>query len=543
MKRLFVCALVLMIFGCLGQTEPAQKDDIEEKLNITPVADKELVTAGGDDRIAVVTMRRAESGGFPHNDYEDKFLWAGLHSDSFLQLNSSRIAWLDEGESVWLTYGSSDKGGVLFNAVYLHEFQNCSGSEVSILGKDYPAASLGNGSSFGFDDKWKIVTDTQAGCMKKMIIYLDGYFEGLEDGDQIPLFRNDNTVLFKFEGLGSEQKAVVIATRPSEPVSRESAPAQPPETPITDNASEKILHIETCNQSPESFSTKNQAWRVINITSDGGYNRKVFLRSDGFPILQVTLGEGETAHRDGYEIKADEIHIDNKTCRNWARLALSESEENDAGQVLDDDAGRSYRKNETLDESGLRIGFEPAIPVCTWWNEEGEAKGEGCQYPEDRSENHRLTIPISGREWVLSALGKNGSAVNVTLAKEESNAIVNVGEEFIAGGDEIAFDEYGFGTDKPTVTLRPPGDGAVLNMTSPGLARYKDGWIRIWKLAPGYTYGASWILVSSFFNVADLSNASEADLSWEDGEGPNPKLKSIFIPRSSPVFGTLAGEG
>src|SRR5271157_2164040 len=166
MRNLIIGALALiLLFGCIGQSAPTQKAELGGKLNQTvriPAAS--LISVGGEENLSVVTIRTANST-FPMQGYPDEFIDAGLYSDSFIELNSTYMKWLGPNESIWITPMIRDGKGVLFNAIYSNEI-SCNDSVVKILGKDYPISSLENGSSFGNDDKWKVVIE-ENGCLER----------------------------------------------------------------------------------------------------------------------------------------------------------------------------------------------------------------------------------------------------------------------------------------------------------------------------------------------------------------------------------------
>lgn len=222
MRNLMIGALALvLLFGCidLGGTTEEGKTELGKELNQTVVVpDTGLISVSGSENLSVVTIRAAKTNGrwqFPLQDYPDEFLAAGLYSDTFIRLNRSHMAWLYPGEDIWLTPMVKDGKGVLFNAVYSKEVADCDADMVDVLGRGYPLSDLTDGSSFVNDDKWKVALEKEGGCVKRIVIYLDGYFSDLQDGEQISLFRNDNTVLFGFEDMANEPKVKVIATRPA----------------------------------------------------------------------------------------------------------------------------------------------------------------------------------------------------------------------------------------------------------------------------------------------------------------------------------------
>ncbi len=221
MRYIAAVALALVLLGCIGAgTErEATKEDLGKQLegNIS-VPSEGLVKASGDGNVAVVTIKSANESGrmlFPMEDYPGRFLWANIHSASFVQLNKSHISWLDDDESLWLTIYRGNGSGVLFNAVYEKDVSDCGSGPVRMLGKEYKASELRNGSAFLFDDKWKLALKKDSTCLKRVLVYLDGYFDGIIEGEQLSLFRNDNAILLEFVGLDGQPEARIVATKPA----------------------------------------------------------------------------------------------------------------------------------------------------------------------------------------------------------------------------------------------------------------------------------------------------------------------------------------
>ncbi|MDD5340068.1 MAG: hypothetical protein PHV13_02355 [Candidatus ainarchaeum sp.] len=250
MKKVIISLILLaMLAGCLGQAGTAQptKEEVGKALgNVTAAPVKELISVGGSDNLSVVSISAVNQNGswlFPMKDYEGQFQSAGLYSTAFMQLNGSQIRWLDAGESIWLTAMVRNGTGVLFNAVYSNDAVNCSTGNIRILGRDYALSGLRNGSSFLRDDKWKVAVDSQGGCPSRILIYMDGYFDRMKDGEQINLFRNDNTVLLSFEGLATSPSLRMIAIEPGITATTENRTmnAGPNRTTITDRTSQDTV--------------------------------------------------------------------------------------------------------------------------------------------------------------------------------------------------------------------------------------------------------------------------------------------------------------
>lgn len=209
----------LLLFGCISAPEQPTKEELAGNLSVSePIHENGLIEARGDAAISVVKISSYEKGGklrFPVGNYTDEFMRVGLHSDAFIRLNNSQLMFLDDEESVWLHPMMEKNQTVLFDAIYSREIKNCSISDISVLGKRYQLSMLQDGSSFDNDDKWKIGLEKESGCLKRIVIYLDGYFYDLKD-EQITLFRNDNTVLFRFKEIEAGPYVEVVGTMPSQ---------------------------------------------------------------------------------------------------------------------------------------------------------------------------------------------------------------------------------------------------------------------------------------------------------------------------------------
>ncbi len=205
----------LLLFGCAAPPEiPPTEPVVEEEPTAPPPGvSVEPIQVSGDESLQVIKINMV-NGAFPLQLYDEEFESVGIYSDSFIQLNNSHIMFLGEGEAIWLTPMVEEGKGVLFNAIYSNTVSACNVSRLTILEKDYDVSALKNGSSFENDDKWKVALEKENGCLKRAIIYMDGYFYDLEDNDQISLFRNDNTLLFQFTGLESQPQIHLVATKP-----------------------------------------------------------------------------------------------------------------------------------------------------------------------------------------------------------------------------------------------------------------------------------------------------------------------------------------
>jgi len=210
MDRLLTVLCAVLLFGCAAPSEmPAEQAAEEQEKNIS----EELISVATVDETQVVKIKTLY-GMFQLDEYEDEFIDAGLHSDSFIQLSNEHISFLEEEEAVWLTPDIKDGRGVLFNAIYSREMTSCNPAEVEIMGKEYSIKELEASEDFESDSRWKLHLSYEAECLKRIIIYMDGYFYDLEDYEEISLFRDDNTIVLSFRGLENEPRIDIVATKP-----------------------------------------------------------------------------------------------------------------------------------------------------------------------------------------------------------------------------------------------------------------------------------------------------------------------------------------
>lgn len=217
---LAILLIFILLFGCTATTQnPKEKLMPKEQLfdnissaNITNQSQSYIKTEenGNVTKVTIESFSNAGKNVFPLQKYPKQFERVGLYSEDFIRLNKSQIKTLAEGEEIWLTPGIRRDGkGVLSNAIYSRYLNaDCSDKNITILGKTYDITKLNQNAAFEKDDKWKVIyeyKDYTNTCKTKIIIAMNGYFEGLEEGEQISLFRNDNTVLLSFKDLNSTE--------------------------------------------------------------------------------------------------------------------------------------------------------------------------------------------------------------------------------------------------------------------------------------------------------------------------------------------------
>lgn len=229
MKKMIICALaLLLVFGCIEVSNPDLKEDMANQVKENTVITAPNIIWKDEGGISTIRVGAINSGGkwrFPVGLYENEFESAGLYSDSFIQINKTHAGWLDSDERIWITPMIRNGSGVIFNAIYSKEINSCAATTIRILGKDYSLENLKNGSSFNNDEKWKVLLDYNGGCLKRVVVSMDGYFYDIKEGQQINLFRNDNTILLAFDNLETSPRIRIVATKPlGEPVGSDVTP-------------------------------------------------------------------------------------------------------------------------------------------------------------------------------------------------------------------------------------------------------------------------------------------------------------------------------
>lgn len=248
-KSIFgILICLILLFGCVNnQSQVETKKSLSNDISSTNSSYAEsTISVRGDDNVSVVRVNAIRSGTigwkFPLIDYQKPFELAGLYSDSFIELNNSQVLSLNQNETIWLTpLIKSGNRTILFNAVYRTYIPNENTKEISILGKNYSVDYLFSRQEKAFesDDKWKVAiisnqekiwsSNLSDQYPMQIIIYLDGYFSDLNNSEAINLFRNDNSILFRFDRIlgndptlgvyGDTPYFEVIGTKPLSPVS------------------------------------------------------------------------------------------------------------------------------------------------------------------------------------------------------------------------------------------------------------------------------------------------------------------------------------
>ncbi len=439
-KLILISFLILALFGCTKTAEKSLIDNqmaLNQTIEANNLSADNLITVTGDENIAKIEIKSSNLQ-FPLKKYEKQFVNVGLHSEAFIKLDKSHIAFLDDNEAIWLTPMIRNNSGVLFNAIYSKDVDSCKSAYISILGKSYNLGSLKNASSFRGDDKWKILFDYNGTyCIKRLIIYMDGYFYNLKEGEQINLFRNDNTMVLSFQ-LEEEQKIKITAVKPVEEIKKKE-------------------------------ETKGPSSDIIQ----------------------------------------------------------------------DDSGGKTYNKKELVNESGLFLEFDPVIPTCT---------DKNCSREEYLTELHQVRLNINDKDLVITKFGKD----DVTLAKEQNSAFLNryncavEQDNTIKVGDKtFVVEEFYNRHNEPKNAIAvfySLDNSTRIELSAGETKKVNSEYLHVWYFGFDYTFCADWVGVSSLSEIINLLEDKNTVLTWENENSSNPALRSIFIPRSSPIFKKLIGN-
>jgi len=184
-------------------------------------------------------------------------------------------------------------------------------------------------------------------------------------------------------------------------------------------------------------------------------------------------------------------------------------------------------------------GDEIGIPVCT---EPEDLNFNACKDVDgdttidDATETHRVKVWFLGEQWVISEmnapvedLANENTLVNggsVKLAKEAVSGILNQGESLPVDDLKFQLDDLEAHGDETSAILSIlDANGNVLkkDKVNPGQTKEfqisgKTYRFHVYKVAPGYTFGAKWADVAIFAKELELKDGQELD----QGEDTNP---------------------
>lgn len=239
--------------------------------------------------------------------------------------------------------------------------------------------------------------------------------------------------------------------------------------------------------------------------------------------------------------------------------------------ILDNDAGKTYKERQsifvnthsqyrdTFDAVGGRfkdfiyqIKFthdQYGIPVCTKSNSSSwEYGGGACTTTStDATQNHKVKIKFLGGDWVLTKVDNPTTTIlnetnvvsggEINLAKESVGGIVNVGDSLDAGnGLKIRLDDIKEGTtatEQSAIISVVDANGAVIKQTTvtPGTTQTistaggVQTRVRVFKTAPGYTFGAKWADMSVISNELVLKDGDVVEANGDRDKNDKWKVR------------------
>jgi hypothetical protein len=183
-------------------------------------------------------------------------------------------------------------------------------------------------------------------------------------------------------------------------------------------------------------------------------------------------------------------------------------------------------------------GDEIGIPVCTQSEDDDFTFCKGTDGDiDDATETHRLKVFFLGEEWIISemnapnndpstaaadGLTNENQLVNggsVKLAKESVSGILNQGESLPVDDLKFQLDDLEAHGDTVSAILSVlDANGNVLkkDKVNPGQTKEfnvqgKTYRFHVYKVAPGYTFGAKWADVAIFSEELELEDGQDLD--------------------------------
>lgn len=221
--------------------------------------------------------------------------------------------------------------------------------------------------------------------------------------------------------------------------------------------------------------------------------------------------------------------------------------------LLDKDSGKSFKEEQKLfiraesqyksNDDTVDARYRDVIyqikftqdsygmPVCDQVN--SSQSWAGCGTSDDHNlGNHKIKIRFLGDDWVITKLDSSDISTTpnnstrvvaggtVELSKESVGGIINVGDSLDAGnGYKVILDDIKSGTtssEQSAIISLVDANGQTVKQTTvaPGststLTTVTGGsqiLVRVYKTAPGYTFGAKWADMAVLSNQLTLKNA------------------------------------
>ncbi len=185
-------------------------------------------------------------------------------------------------------------------------------------------------------------------------------------------------------------------------------------------------------------------------------------------------------------------------------------------------------------------GDELGIPVCTDSEDNDFTYCKGVDGDiDDATETHRLKVYFLGEEWIISEMTApvdtllnenvlvNGGSVK--LAKESVGGILNQGEFLQVDDLKFQLDdlEAHGDTTSAIISVLDANDNVLeKDKVDPGdtkemMVNGKEYRFHVYKVAPGYTFGAKWADVAIFSHEIECEDGQELD----SDENTNPSYE------------------
>ncbi len=264
------------------------------------------------------------------------------------------------------------------------------------------------------------------------------------------------------------------------------------------------------------------------------------------------------------------------------RISGAEFEPFQEVTIRDADAGRDYKEKQYLfvnAHSQYRDSFDDVggrfkdfvyqvkfthdqygIPVCTVsTNGSWGGADSGCASTStDHTQNHKVKIKFLGSDWVITKIDPSSPAVSdtynettvrsggeINLAKETVGGIINVGESLeAAGGVRVRLDDIKEGssaTEQHAIVSVLDANDAVLKQTTiaPGVTQTVSTSggvqvrVRVFKTAPGYTFGAKWADMSVISNEMKLKDGDVVEVNGDRDKNSKWKVRLAWKNRDT----------
>ncbi len=166
------------------------------------------------------------------------------------------------------------------------------------------------------------------------------------------------------------------------------------------------------------------------------------------------------------------------------------------------------------------------IPVCSQ-----STNGDYANCTDDyKTSTHKLSVWFLGEPWIISEMSSSGVAANASESKVNNGGYIKLAKESVSGilnaGDNLAVDDLKFqlddleahGDTTSAIISIVDANGNVLKKDKVSQDTTKEITINgktynfhVYKVAPGYTFGAKWADVAIFKDELKLEDSQKLD--------------------------------